>query len=109
VIRAQTLRNFVFVACTPLQQTHRGYTGQQPGQLRNLRHIGLSPENGFFGIETQSDIIHCNVKSMTGDLVRRGVARKGMIVGNEIKRIMLRLQLQVLTHGPEKVAYMKFA
>jgi hypothetical protein len=46
---------------------------------------------------------------MTGDLVRLWIARKGMVVGNEIKRIMLCLQLEVLAHGPEKVAYVKFA
>jgi hypothetical protein len=46
---------------------------------------------------------------VTGDLVRRGVARKRMIVGNEVKRIMFRLQLKVLTHGTEKVTYVKLA
>jgi len=69
----------------------------------------LSPEDGFFDVEAQSDIIHCDIKSMAGNLGRRWVARKRMEVGNEIKAIVLGLQLKVLTHGTEKVANMKFA
>jgi hypothetical protein len=46
---------------------------------------------------------------MAGYLVRRRVARKCMVVGNEIKRIMLGLQMQVLAHSTKKIAYMQFA
>jgi hypothetical protein len=46
---------------------------------------------------------------MAGNLGRRWVARKRMIIGDEIKAIVLSLQLQMLTHGTEKVAYMKLA
>jgi len=37
------------------------------------------------------------------------IARKSVVIGDEIKATMLGLQLQVLTHGAEKIAYMKFA
>jgi hypothetical protein len=46
---------------------------------------------------------------MAGYLVRHRVARKSMVIGNEIKRIMLGLQLQVLAHGTKKIANMQFA
>jgi hypothetical protein len=46
---------------------------------------------------------------MAGNIIRRWIACKSVIVGNEIKTIMLSLELQVLTHGTEKVAYMKSA
>jgi len=46
---------------------------------------------------------------MAGNLCRRWIARKRMVVGDEIKAIVLSLQLKVLTHSTEKVANMKFA
>jgi hypothetical protein len=44
---------------------------------------------------------------VASDVIRLWIARKGVVVGNEIKAIMLRLELKVLTHGAEKVPYMK--
>ena len=44
---------------------------------------------------------------MARNIIRHRVARKSVVVGNEIKAIVLYLELQVLTHGTEKVAYMK--
>jgi hypothetical protein len=46
---------------------------------------------------------------MAGNISRRRIAGKSMVVGDEVKAIVLSLKLQVLTHGTEKVAYMKFA
>jgi hypothetical protein len=46
---------------------------------------------------------------VAGNIGRRRIARKGMVVGDEVKAVVLSLKLQVLTHGTEKVAYMKFA
>jgi hypothetical protein len=69
----------------------------------------LTPEDGFFGIEAQSDIIHRDIESVAGNVIGRRIARKSMIVGYEIKTFVLCLELQVLTHGTEKVPYMKSA
>jgi hypothetical protein len=44
---------------------------------------------------------------VAGNVIRRWIARKSVVVGNEIKTIVLCLELQVLTHGTEKVTYMK--
>jgi hypothetical protein len=46
---------------------------------------------------------------VAGNVIRRRIARKSMVVSNEIKAVVLCLELQVLTHGTEKVAYMKSA
>jgi len=46
---------------------------------------------------------------MAGNLGRRWIAGKRMVIGDKIKAIVLSLQLKVLTHGTEKVANMKFA
>jgi hypothetical protein len=46
---------------------------------------------------------------MAGNISRRWIAGKGMVVRDEIEAIVLSLKLQVLAHGTEEVAYMKFA
>jgi len=109
VVRAEAGSDFVLEANAPLQKAHRRHARKQPRKLGNFRHIGLAPEDGFFGVKAQSDIIHCHIKSMARNLVRCRVARKRMKVGDKIKTVMLCLQLQVLTHGTKKVANMKFA
>jgi hypothetical protein len=44
---------------------------------------------------------------MTGNISRRWVAGEGVVVGDEIKAIVLGLELQMLAHCTEKVTYMK--
>jgi hypothetical protein len=46
---------------------------------------------------------------MLSNIGGRGVAGKGVKVGNEIKTIVLGLELEVLAHCAEKVTYMKSA
>jgi hypothetical protein len=46
---------------------------------------------------------------MTGNISRRRIACESMVVGDEIKAIVLGLELQVLAHCTEKVTYMKSA
>jgi len=109
VVRAEALSDFVLEACASLQEAHRGYAGKKPGKFGNFGHIGLSPEDGFFGIEAQGDIIHRNIKRILSNISRRWVAGKGMVVGDEIKTIVLGLQLEMLAHCAEEIAYMKSA
>jgi hypothetical protein len=44
---------------------------------------------------------------MLGDVCRRRVAGKSVEVSDEIKAIVLRLELEVLTHCAEEIAYMQ--
>jgi hypothetical protein len=44
---------------------------------------------------------------MLSDIGWRWIAGKGVVVGDEIKAIVLALELEVLTHCAEKVAYMQ--
>jgi hypothetical protein len=67
----------------------------------------LAPKDGFFYIKAQGDIIQRNAKSMLSNIGRRWVAGKRVIVGDEIKAIMLSLEFEVLAHCAEEVAYVK--
>ena len=69
----------------------------------------MPPENGFFGIKAQSDIICCDVKSIPGNVGGRWVAGEGVVVGDEIKAVVVGLELQVLTHCAKEIAYVKSA
>jgi len=44
---------------------------------------------------------------MASNISRRRVTGKGVIIGDEIKTIVLGLELEVLARCAEKVAYMK--
>jgi hypothetical protein len=46
---------------------------------------------------------------MLSDIGRFWVAGKGVVVSDEIKAIVLRLELEVLTHCAEEIAYMQSA
>jgi hypothetical protein len=46
---------------------------------------------------------------MAGNVIGRRIARKSVVIGNKIKAIMFHLELKMLTHGAEKVPYMKSA
>jgi hypothetical protein len=69
----------------------------------------LAPEDGFPGIQAQRDVVHDNVESVGEDVVGRRIAGQGVIVGDEIKAVVLSLEGKVLTHGAEIVAHMKLA
>jgi len=107
MIRAESLGDFVFVACAPLQKSHWGYTGKQPGQFGNLGHIGLAPEDGFFGVEAQSNVIYCDIKNSPGDVGGVRIAGEGVVVGDEIETIVLGLKLKLAAHSTEEIANMK--
>jgi hypothetical protein len=46
---------------------------------------------------------------MLSNIGRRRVTGKGVVVGDEVKAIVLSLELEMLTHCAEKVTYMKSA
>jgi hypothetical protein len=107
MIGAETLGDFIFVACAPLQEAHRRYAGKQPSQFGNLGHVGLPPEHGFLCVKSQRDVIRRKVKDVPGQVGRGGIAGKGVVVGDEVEAIVLGLKLKLLAHRPEEVAYMK--
>jgi hypothetical protein len=107
VIWTHTLGDFVFEACASLQKSHRGNAGKQPSELGNFWHIGLTPEDGFFGIKTEGDIIHCYIESVLSNIIWGRIAGKGVVVGNKIKAIVLGLEFEVLAHCAEEITYVK--
>jgi hypothetical protein len=107
MIRAETLGDFIFVACAPLQEANRRYAGKQPGQFGDLGHIGLSPEHGFLCVKSQRYVIRRKVKDVLGQVGRGWIAGQGVVVGDEVEAVVFGLKLELLTHRPEEVAYMK--
>ena len=107
MVRAQALCDFVFIACAPLEQAHRCNAGKQPGEFRDFGYIGLSPEDGFLWVESEGEIIESDVK---GVLVGGGgAACESVVIGNEVKCFVLGLELEVLAHSSEEVAYVELA
>jgi hypothetical protein len=67
----------------------------------------LTPEDSFFRIQAQSNIVDRNVKNALRDIFRSRIACQGVIVGDEVEAIVLGLKLELTSHSSEKIAYMK--
>jgi len=107
VIGTQALGDLVLVADAAVQKAHRGYAGEQPGKLSNLGDVGLTPEYGLFGVQAECEVVHCDVKAAPADLIGRGVAGQGVVVGDEVEALVLGLKRKVLAHSTEVVADMQ--
>ena len=75
----------IFEGMGPLDEPEACHTAENPGQLGDLRHIGLPPEDGIFRVKTagqpgRSDVIRVRSKG-----IRVSDSRQGMIVRNEIE------------------------
>ena len=69
----------------------------------------MSPEDGFFGVEAQGNVIYCDIKNAPGDVGGVRITGEGVVVGDEIEAIVLGLERKVLTHCAEVVADMELA
>jgi hypothetical protein len=109
VIGTDALGDFIFIACASLQKAHRGYAGKNPCEFSNLGHIGLPPENGFFGIKAQGNIIHRYIEGVFCNIRRSWVACERVVVGDEVKAVVFSLELEMLAHSTEEIAYVQSA
>ena len=68
--RRQALFDLILKAGTPLQKSHRRYTGQNPCQFRHFRYIRLPPEDRLFRVQAQSQIVLGDIQRMISKLSR---------------------------------------
>ena len=92
-----------------LQQPHRRDGAQHPGQLGHLRHVGLPEEHRPLRVEAAGEEIQRHVERVLAAL--GGVDQRGhrVIIGDEIERLALLLQLDGGLHHPEVIAEMQRA
>jgi hypothetical protein len=109
VIGREAMRQLVLVGVAALEQTHRRYRAQEPGEFGDFRHVGLFPEHGLLRIKTASQEIQRNIERVFAAL--GGIGQRGhrMVVGDEVERIALILQFDGGSHHPEIVAEMQRA
>jgi len=67
----------------------------------------LTPENGLFRIKAEGHVVDGEVDNPPRNIRRGRIAGQGVIIGDKVKALMLSLKRKLLTHRPEKIAYMK--
>ena len=87
-----------------LQQSHRRYGAENPGQLSYLRHIGLAEERGPLRIKSAGEEIERHPARIFAQGLRIAQAREGMIIGDEVKRLALSLERDGGPHHAKIVA-----
>ncbi len=79
MISRNTLGNLILEGVTSFQESHGSQGGQYPGQLGDLGHIGLDPENAFFRIKPQGKKISRCLQGIGGKtlwIMNRGEGMK---------------------------------
>ena len=82
---------------------------QNPGQLGDFRHIGLLEEDRLLRIQSASQKIQRHIERVLPPLLGIEQRRHRMIIGDEIKRLALLLQLDGRPHHPEIISEMQRA
>ena len=98
---AHAARDLVFVGMRALEQSHRRDGGQNPGELGDLRHIGLAEERGPFRIEPAGEKIERHAPAVFPQRLRILQAGERVIIGDEIKRLALGLERDRRPHHAE--------
>ncbi len=101
---AQAARDLVFVRMGALEQSHRRDGGQNPGQLSDLRHIGLAKERRSFRIEPAGEKIDGHAPAIFPQRRRILQAGEGMIIGDKIKRVAFGLERDRRPHHAEIIS-----
>ena len=82
VVHRESLGHLVLVGMGALEQSHGRHRGQDPGEFADFRQIRLAVEDGALGVDDGH----------------------GVVVGDEVDRLALFLELDVLADGAEIVA-----
>ncbi len=107
--RRDPARGLVLEGMAPLEESHRRYGAKDPGQLRDLRHIGLAEKHRAFRIESTGQKIQRQFADICAK--RLGILHRGqrMQIGDEIKRLASLLKLDRGLHHSKIVAEMRRA
>src|SRR6266481_5821887 len=87
-----------------LEQSRWRNGRQNPGQLRDLRHIALFEERSAFGIEAGRKKIDRNTPDVFAENIRIAHTGQRVIISDEIKRFTFVLKCDCLSHHAEIIA-----
>ena len=93
----------------PLEQTHWGDRRQDPRQFGHLRNIRLPKERAAFRIETAGQKIERDTAAVFAQHLRITHAGERVIIGDDIERLTLGLQLDCRPHHAEIIADVEHA
>ena len=97
----------VLVRVALLEPAEIGDRQQQPGQFRHFRHIRLPEQGRLPGVQAQREQVQCRVAGQGPQLGRVADRCQGVQVGDEIERLLVVLQSDVLANGTKVVAPVK--
>ena len=103
-VGGEALRLLVLVGVAALQQAHRRAGHQQPAQLAHLGHVGLHEQRRLVGIEAEGQQIERDVERPLPQLRRVADRGERVQVGDEVERLLVVLQGDVLADRAEVVA-----
>ena len=103
-VGGEALRLLVLVRVAALQQAHRRAGHQQPAQLAHLRHVGLHEQRRLVRIEPERQQVERGVERALPQLRRIADRRQRVQVGDEVERLLVVLQGDVLADRAEVVA-----
>ncbi len=86
------------------EQAHRCAGHQQPTQLADLRHVGLHEQRRLVRIEAEREQVERDVERPLPQLGRLADRGERVQVGDEVKRLLVVLQGDVLADCAEVVA-----
>ena len=104
VIHGNALGGLVFEGVPLFQQAHGGECGEEPGEFGDFGDIRLAEENGFLGIEAAGEEIQSDIPGILAPLGGVEEGGHGMVIGDEVQRLALVLQLNGRPHHPEIVS-----
>src|SRR4029077_12116593 len=73
-------------------------------QLSDLGHLGLLVEDASSGIDADGDQVGGEVEDLVLDLVAVGLGREGVVVGDEVKAVVLVLEVHPVLGRAQVVA-----
>ena len=100
----QPFGHLVFVGVAAFEQAHRRAGQQQPAQLADLGHVGLHEQRRLVRIEPEGQQVERRVERVLPQLGRIAHRGQRVQVGDEVVRLLVVLQVDVLADGAEVVA-----
>lgn len=103
-IGGESLGDLVLVGVTLLQQAHLRDRHQQPRQLGDFGHVRLAEQRRPLRIESQSQQVNRRILRKPAQRLRIANGRQGVQIGDEVERLIVVLQVDVLLDRTEVIA-----